>query len=290
MTITTLVQDMYDVLTSGKGSSFSPTLEEQYARQLSARKTPTPEDPIYASEYGDKCLRKLWYKRNATEHEEPLPPYTKFKFMYGDAIEELALCLASDAGHIVEHAQERIVLENSEGKQIMTGRLDAIIDGHVVDVKSMSTFGFNKYKNDGVLREDNDSFGYRWQVAFYHHFAQQNGLAMPDAEPYILGIDKQLGHIQLFPIDNLPSVKDVTKKAATAKKAIMSETPPPRGYVDEPEGASGNMKLGIACSYCSFKNHCWPGLRTFLYSRGPSFLTHVAREPKAIEVTSGGSA
>jgi hypothetical protein len=285
-----LVPDIYGLLV-GKTTPLAvcePDLTGAWAAQLRTREAPTREGPLYASEYGEACPRKLWYKRNKPELGEPLEPYVKFKFMYGDAIEELALCLAMEAGHEVSHCQERCVLENSEGKELLSGRIDAVIDGHMVDVKSMSTFAFNKYKDEGCIRESNDSFGYRWQIAFYHHLGIERGWIKEDAEPYFLGIDKQLGHMQLIPVHDLPTKSDVAKRAARSKAIVLSDDLPDRGYTDQPEGASGNMKLGIACSYCAFKNECWPGLRTFLYSRGPTFLTHVVKEPKVPEVHHGG--
>jgi len=57
-----------------------------------------------------------------------------------------------------------------------------------------------------------------------------------------------------------------------------------------PEGKSGNMKLGVNCSYCPHKVTCWDdanngdGLRLFLYSNGPMWLTEVQKEPKVQEI------
>jgi hypothetical protein len=153
----------------------------------------------------------------------------------------------------------------------------------MVDVKSMSSFGFKKYSTEG-LHQGNDSFGYRWQVAFYHYHMVDKGEIQDGDEPYLLGIDKQLGHIALIPVNDLPSREEVAKRAAIMAKTVTDPaTLPARGYDDVPDGASGNRKLDIACSYCDFKDACWPDLRTFIYSNGPKFLTKVAREPKVPE-------
>jgi hypothetical protein len=61
---------------------------------------------------------------------------------------------------------------------------------------------------------------------------------------------------------------------------MVDATEPARTFEPIPEGKSGNMKLGLNCSYCGYKTHCHPGLRTFAYARGPVFLTDVIREPK----------
>ena len=44
------------------------------------------------------------------------------------------------------------------------------------------------------------------------------------------------------------------------------------------------------CAYCEYKAHCWKdanggrGLRKFIYSNGPVYLTEVNKTPKVIEV------
>ena len=70
------------------------------------------------------------------------------------------------------------------------------------------------------------------------------------------------------------------------KELADPDTPiPERCYPDIPDGKSGNMKLSVPCSYCSFKEHCWPELRTFIYSNGPRYLTKVVRTPDVYEAT-----
>jgi hypothetical protein len=51
-----------------------------------------------------------------------------------------------------------------------------------------------------------------------------------------------------------------------------------------PDGKSGNIKLGIKCSYCQYKKHCYPEVRKFAYSYGPKFLINVEYEPNVQEV------
>ena len=60
---------------------------------------------------------------------------------------------------------------------------------------------------------------------------------------------------------------------------LSSLVPPSRGFKPEADGKSGNMKLGVNCSYCDFKEKCHPGLRTFMYYKGTVFLTKVERVP-----------
>lgn len=286
-TIDTLVPDIYGVLSNGPDPNqllTLPSIEGSFQRQLTqTREPPKPEDPLYASEIGQDCARKMWYKRNKPEVAEALPPYTKFKFMYGDSIEELLLALAVAAGHEVTHSQESVELKTSKGESLVRGRTDAVIDGCVVDVKSMSSPAFKRYSEHG-LTADNDTFGYRWQLAIYHWMLAERGDVEAKAPAFLLGADKQLGHIKLIPCHDLPTLSEVVKRTAALMAAVRQDKPPPRHYADEPMGARGNRKLGTACSYCDFKNECWPGMRTFLYSKGPVYLTAVADTPAVPEI------
>jgi hypothetical protein len=285
-TIDTLVPDIYALLADDHDATeggvlgaadYLDQMGHHMVRALSSREHGRDGSKLYASEYGDQCPRRVWYKVHHPELGEKLEPHTRFKFLYGDILESAVLMLAKQAGHEVSHEQERIEILDSNGGRL-TGRTDALIDGHMVDVKSMSTYAFNKYKADGGVTADNDSFGYRWQIAAYHHYYDCK------KEPYFLGIDKQNGHIALFPVVDLPTAPQVNNKLAEMHKHVYeSEGVPPRGYTPVPEGKSGNLKLDIACSYCAFKADCWPGMRTFISSRGPVFLTHVEREPRMTE-------
>ena len=83
---------------------------------------------------------------------------------------------------------------------------------------------------------------------------------------------------------------DTEKRIEHLKEVIELPEPPARCYAPVPEGKSGNMKLGMNCSYCAHKFECWKdandgkGLRTFIYYGGPVYLTHTEREPQVPEV------
>jgi len=223
-----------------------------------------------------KGARQLWYDKRYGR-EENLPPYTIFKFIYGDLIESLLLFLARLSGHTVKDRQAKVAVEGIEGS------IDADIDGITVDVKSASNHAFRKFR-DGTLKDD-DAFGYIEQLAGYCEGRETDGA--------FLAANKETGHITYLPVprEELKAAVNVPERIRYLKEAMDSETPPERCHDDEPEGASGNRKLGVNCSYCSHHDRCWAdsnggmGLRTFLYSSGPIFLTKVVREPKVREVT-----
>ena len=83
--------------------------------------------------------RKIWYdvhNKNQVKH----PPELLLKFFYGNIVEALMLFLAAESGHKVTNQQEEVKIEG------ITGHIDAMIDGAVVDVKSASTRAFRKFK------------------------------------------------------------------------------------------------------------------------------------------------
>lgn len=228
-------------------------------------------NPLRFSSLG-KPDRQLWYSAQKDVQGEPMTAKTYFKFLYGDVIELLVLFLAREAGHSVERTQEEIEVDG------VKGHIDAIIDGVVVDVKSASPFGYKKFEQNGVL--DDDPFGYVQQLAGYA------SVLTPGESAAWVAFDKVGGDICVANLSSsIIADFDPAQRIAHLKEVVAQPEPPPRCYPDLPEGKSGNRKLGTGCSYCAFKNRCWPGLRTFLYSNKPVFLTHVERTPKVPEVT-----
>lgn len=222
------------------------------------------------SSLGNDCDRQLWLKDKNPGDIEPLPPEAKLKYLYGHILEHLLLFLAKEAGHEVLGEQTELEIDG------VLGHRDAVIDGVTTDVKSASTFGFVKFKEHKL--ESDDPFGYLKQIFAYVDADK----TLPDRRGAFLAIDKQFGHIVVDVYDN-PKIAydDLVKKK---KESLASLITPPRAFMPEADGKSGNLKLGTKCSYCDVKNLCWPSLRTFIYSSGPRYLTHVERLPDVKEV------
>lgn len=228
---------------------------------------------IYASEVGKPCHRQTWYSLFLPETAEPLLGKNILKFLYGDILEELLLLLARLAGHEVTDEQKRVEIPLTTGWKI-TGKMDAKIDGVVVDVKSTSPYGFNEMNNNPKFE---DKFGYRKQLSTYA-LAEQVEEDEPISDPALFMVDKQNGTLGLTYVRH----EDVITSAETLTRALdRFDAVPPRHYADE-VFTNGNRKLGTACSYCAFKKQCWPGLRAFAYAKGPVFMTEVVTEPKGI--------
>lgn len=275
--IGTLVSDINDLVSAGFESSdeWAQALAKNLATTVSAKFAEDKVHYLRPSNLGDKCDRKLWLGVHRPELEEPLPPDAKIKFLYGSILEDMVLALAEAAGHTVEGQQSEVTNYG------LVGHIDAIIDGTLVDVKSASSIAFEKFREH--LNPGKDSFGYLYQLGFYLEAVQSESSVTNKNEAAFLVIDKTLGKIILDTHSRAELKRPWEQHAIHKAKMLESSTMPARGYLPEPDGKSGNLKLGVACSYCQFKNACWPGLRTFLYSNGPRYLTHVAREPDVAE-------
>jgi hypothetical protein len=232
---------------------------------------PAPRGAVLRFSALGKPDRQLWMEANLTGEEEAIPNKTYLKFLYGDVVEQLILFLVKEAGHSVEMEQAEVQFNG------VKGHIDAKIDGVIVDVKSASSFGYKKFK-EGTVEQD-DPFGYVSQLAGYAD------VLTPGREAAWLAFDKSSADVCVATLSS-SLIKDSPPGPRIAHLKAVLESPeiPVRCYEPVPDGKSGNMKLAIGCSYCKFKKRCFPEARTFIYSTGPRFLTHVERLPDVYEV------
>lgn len=279
-------ESIYNLLDSGTDnplpdtSKLADNIASHAAEATASRSKEREVGKLWASDLGKPCMRQQWFKFHMPDKAEEIQGHTYFKFLYGNVLEELALELASHAGHEVSHEQERVETEIAGWR--VSGRIDAVIDNALIDVKSTSTFGFKKYKNEGI-NPSNDSFGYLWQLGFYHHFSD-----IPHDEAGFLWIDKQNGHLLPQVVtDELPSKDDIIQRVHDIDEAVNCSNPDdvPRGYEPVPYGKAGNMCLSTECSYCPFKKDCWRDLQAYGYSHGPVFFTEIKKVPNVPELT-----
>jgi len=218
--------------------------------------------------------RQIWFDINKPIEEHQLKPSTRIKFLYGYILEELLLLFSTIAGHEVKDQQKEVYIDGVAGHQ------DSVIDGVLVDCKSASGFGFDKFKRNNLLEDD--PFGYVAQVSAY---AQANDI---DSAAF-LAINKSTGEICLSKIHQMDMI-NATARVKHLKDVVNKSSLPDKCYADIPDGKSGNRKLAVGCVYCSHKQTCWSnsnkgkGLRVFKYSKGNRFLTHVEKEPDVEEV------
>lgn len=271
-TIATLVPDIYALLEKGQPKIDAQKLGEMITGRLSLG---TGGPALRMSNIGEKCLRKLWYREHSPELAAPILGPTKLKFLIGDIHEEVILSLAEQAGHQVEARQEEVEFEG------VKGHVDAIIDGVVFDVKSANSRGMDKFKSHRL--EQDDPFGYLDQIGIYAEALKEDPRVRDKDRVAFGASDKELGHLVLdvYPVRPKPW-KDIIRRI---KDVLGKGEPPGRYYSDEPDGASGNRSLCLQCRYCDYKEECYKdsnngtGLRKYIYSNGPKFLTKIMREP-----------
>lgn len=291
-TIDTLTEDIYHVLDHTEDHSHNESWASAAADRISSelvkasvkRDSPREKGKLWASDLGRKCLRQHWYNFNTPEHGEKLEGHTKFKFLYGNLLEETVLYFAEEAGHTVQYQQHEV--EHELDGWTIRGRMDAVIDNVLVDVKTTSSYGFKRYK-DGI-DSTNDSFGYIPQLGFYAAFSDFDG---PISDTGFVWIDKQNGHIQYTRCDT-PNREELEQAARNIIEVVdKGEHQVARGYATKPYGKSGNMALPIGCAYCPYKYQCYrdsnngAGLVGYAYNQGPVWFTEVKRVPNVPRIT-----
>ena len=248
-TIDTLIPDILSLLDGETvydlpeelASAFGERMKDLAITRLGPQQERTPS--LRMSSIGRPCERQNWYGIHRSDELESLRPDTRLKFLYGDVIEELLLFLAEVAGHRVEGMQDRLEVAG------VVGHRDAVIDGTLVDVKSASPFGFDKFLY-GRLAED-DAFGYIGQIQTYLEASQDDPLVTDKDRCAFFVMQKVSGQLCL---DVHPRMTEVDIPKLTADKlerAMDPDTVPPRGFQPQPDGKSGNMILPMNCSYCN---------------------------------------
>lgn len=271
--INSLASDIYSLLETGIEEDITEKTKEFGERVgwlLHDRLKPRQDKRTLRMSNIGKPDRMLWYEVNETIPKEEFNGPTYLKFLYGDLIEEIVLFLAEVSGHSVSDRQRQVTVDG------IVGHIDAVIDGVLVDVKSTSPHSFKKFK-DGTLRND-DPFAYIPQLSGY-----LKGTGMTDGA--YVAVDKQNGYVHVMTLEDRDTF-DIQGRINHIKEVVEKTEPPERCFSPEPMGKSGNLKLPVGCSYCPFKLTCWAdvGLRKFIYSTGPVWMTHVEKEPDVLEV------
>lgn len=277
----TLKKDIEHVVKTGEGWTdaiagwVAKDVKNTISNQLNSRGRARTKG-LRMSNVGQPCERKLWYSQNLEKEAEEMLPSTLLKFMYGDMTESLLIGLAMAAGHSIEGLQDQLEIEGIKGHR------DCIISGMQFDVKSAATRSFEKFKY-GKIKED-DPFGYLSQNTSYLYASLDDKRIKYKDQVGFLAFDKQHGHIAVDIYTVQDELDQKVKEFQHKKDMVTWENPPEREFEDAPQSkTSPNRKLTAPCSYCEFKEECWPGLRTFIYSSGPTYLTKVEKEPNVFE-------
>ena len=279
-TIQTLTTDINAVI-KGQGG-WNKVIADSMAKNIASMATSrfeAPQEPrayLSLSSIGTPCDRKLWYKVNQSESSEPLPANALLKFFFGDLIEELILSLAEAAGHTVEGKQTRLDVHGIKGSR------DAVIDGVTIDVKSASPMSFQKFKKGDLVNDD--PFGYISQLSSYVYAGKDDPLVKDKTKGAFLAVQKDRFKLCLDMYDFTEELATKEAEMERVKAMVAGDLPEERLPPVPQSSTSPNTKLNTQCSYCEFKNICYPEARKFLYSTGPVWLVDVGSEPKVPEL------
>jgi hypothetical protein len=281
--LNTIVPDIYGLLENLSNGEPLPITEEALDATMASMKeailhwaTPRPRDTDFTVRMSNvgKPSRQMWFEKRDPNGRGSVDGATQIKFLYGHILEEIVLMLVRMAEHNVTDEQKEVTVNG------IVGHMDCKINGQVVDVKSASKFAFNKFVK-GTLADD-DPFGYLGQLAGYEK-------AEGTDKGGFLVINKESGELCMYVPDDLDK-PNIDTKIHTLLNELKLDTPPELCYTPTPDGKKGNMQLPKGCTWCKYKYECHKdandgaGLRTFKYSTGYKYLTHVEAEPKVDEI------
>ena len=212
-----------------------------------------------------KC--QLWFDKNEPENKIAESPFFIINMILGDIVEAVfkGLLRASD---VKFGDSEQVTLQIEDDK--IDGTYDLVINGKVDDVKSSSPWSYeNKFKDFETL-QGKDSFGYVSQLVGY---AKAKGV--PVGGWWV--VNKANGNFKYVSANGV-DVDSELKKIKETIDYINNDEPFERCYEPIEETyygkPSGNLKLGIECSLCSYREKCWDDLKVL-----PSMVSRSATPP-----------
>ncbi len=282
-TLDMLVPSIYEHLEKLSSGTPLPLSEKEIDKTIEgmreALKTwanPVPRDSNFSLRMSNigKPARQLWYEKRDDNSRRDVNGPTQIKFLYGHLLQEIVLMLVRMADYSVTDEQKEVQVNG------ILGHIDCKINGEVVDVKTASKFAFNKFEQ-GRLAQD-DPFGYLGQLAGYEAAENTNNGGF-------LVLNKESGELCLHIPDDLdkPNIKNTISNLVNN---LDLDTMPDKCYSPVSEGKKGNFKLPKGCMWCKYKFDCHSdsndgaGLRTFKYSNGLTYLTHIEVKPNVEEL------
>ena len=223
-----------------------------------------------------KC--QLWFEKNDSEDKTPLPPHFLMNMIIGDIVEAVFKGLLRAAG-ISFTDNEKVTLKLEDGTEI-NGEFDMVLDDAVDDVKSASPWSYqNKFASSAALA-DGDSFGYIAQLVGYSRAAgkRMGGWWV---------VNKANGEFKYVPAEDIDEATVLSEIQDTVSY-INNDEPFQRCFEPVSEThyrkPTGNKKLGVGCSFCSYKHKCWPGLKTMpavmSTAKNPPMVDYVELAPE----------
>ena len=195
-----------------------------------------------------KC--QLWFEKNHPGEKISDSPYFLINMILGDIIEAVFKGLLR-AADVEFDDSEQVSLPTKGGH--VDGTYDLVLNGKVDDVKSASPWAYENKFTDFETLQGKDSFGYVSQLVGY---AKAKGV--PVGGWWV--VNKANGNFKYVSANNV-NVEEEMDKIQDTIDYINNDEPFERCYEPVAETyygkPSGNMKLGIECSLCSYREKCW---------------------------------
>ena len=221
---------------------------------------------------------QLWFEKNEPEKALPLPTTFVMNMMLGDIVEAVFKGLLKEAG--VQYEDDAKVTLQLDDDTSVSGTYDIVIDGAVDDIKSASNWSYtNKFESFDTLRQG-DAFGYVAQLAGYAKAADKRAGGW-------WVVNKANGEFKYVPAEDVDEAAVLSDIQATVSY-INNDEPFQRCFEPVSEThyrkPTGNKKLGVGCSFCSYKHKCWPSLVTkpavMSTAKNPPMVDYVELAPE----------
>ena len=214
---------------------------------------------------------QLWFEKNRPETALPKPTTFVMNMMIGDIVEAVFKAVLREANVKFENS-DTVSLEIDE-KTTISGSYDLVMNDAVDDIKSASDWSY-KYKFDSYESlHSGDSFGYIGQLAGYAKASNKKAGGW-------WVVNKANGQFKYVPahIDMDIEIDKIKKniKATESDKLVRCFEPEPETFRGKP---TGNMVLNKNCTFCSYRQSCWDGLKEL-----PAQMSQ-AKEPKMVQYT-----
>jgi hypothetical protein len=264
----------------------SETLKRYLEQEQEVLSTKPPA--LRLSQVGTKP-RLFWYQWNfsqrpelfgsiSVEEESKDDATVMMRFFLGSILELFLLFLIREAGYEVTGEQEEVELDG------VLGHPDCFINGELVDIKTASPFGFDKFRYGGIFEVNGDEYGYLYQISSYKEAKNYKGPV------HFLAFNKSTGQIVLLEVPEY-HLPDPRKKIKELRDIAELPEPPAEKCWPEKIHSNGNKQIDKKCTWCKFKDICWQssnggtGLRAFKYARGVEYFSHIEKLPNVEEVT-----
>ena len=214
---------------------------------------------------------QLWFEKNKPETALPKPTTFVMNMMIGDIVEAVFKAILREANVKFENS-DTVSLEIDE-KTTISGSYDLVMNDAVDDIKSASDWSY-KYKFDSYESlHSGDSFGYIGQLAGYAKASNKKAGGW-------WVVNKANGQFK-YVRANIDMDKELDKikkniKATESDKLVRCFEPEPETFRGKP---TGNMVLNKNCTFCSYRQSCWDGLKEL-----PAQMSQ-AKEPKMVQYT-----